>query len=521
MFLSHEIVKSAYEGLIKLDSSEGKSRKEKVSGLRYLFATSELLQNQTLESVDLTVGSLLRPLFITAVANVVSLNDGGLYTKDFANELDTKGDYGIGSNFTTTRLANSRSQNILYPGRPAPLLLLEKEHVTIVENVGEVLSKFYGVNKVKPELCIWLLRNEDFDHKATTITSSELHKVIEAKLSTKYTANIVHAILPSEVELQDFISKVSNIAFVVDKPDHSDIPSVTPEPEPSAVLLHARVLSNDLADDDKVFVSVEQLLERGAKGIIFSGPPGTSKTWYALKVAIKIIDGNEDKMERVQFHPSFSYEDFIEGLVSTGSAMGTEPLFKPKSKVFLNLCEKAEKDLDSLYILIIDEFSRGDPSKIFGELLTYIEPDYRNIKFRLPYSEREVSIPQNVIIFATMNPYDKSVVDLDSAMERRFNVVELLPSVTVLNMLLASSGLEGEVIGNVVTFFNIANRLSPHGFGHTYFKGIKDEIDFILLWNHKLKFIFEKMFRFKEDAFKEIKDSYVNIISEPNRSKIE
>ena len=239
-----------------------------------------------------------------------------------------------------------------------------------------------------------------------------------------------------------------------------------------------------------------------------------------MKVAIKIINGDEVKLERVQFHPSFTYEDFIEGLVSTGSATGSEPMFKPKDKVFLNLCEKARSNTDSLHILIIDEFSRGDPSKIFGELLTYIEPDYREIKFRLPYSEKEISIPQNVVIFATMNPYDKSVVDLDSAMERRFEVIELLPSVDILRTLLTKSGIKGELLGKVIEFFNTANRLSPHGFGHTYFKGVSEEIDFILLWNHKLKFIFEKMFRFKEDTYKEIRQSYINIINEPNKDDI-
>jgi len=170
--------------------------------------------------------------------------------------------------------------------------------------------------------------------------------------------------------------------------------------------------------------------------------------------------------------------------------------------------------------MVIDEFSRGDPSKIFGELLTYIEPDYREIEFRLPYSENETSIPQNVVIFATMNPYDKSVVDLDSAMERRFDMIELPPKVTILKELLGVSGVESEVLGKVIAFFNAANRLSPHGFGHTYFKGLKEEHDFILLWNHKLKFTLKKMFHFQDDAYNEVRQAYVDIISDGNKDKI-
>ncbi len=520
MFFSHDLIKSAYKGLIKLDSSDGKSRKEKVSGLRYLIATSQLLHQKNIDSINLAVGSNLRSEFIDAVGDVVALNDQGLYTKDFAKELDAKKDYGVGSNFFTTRLANSRSQDIKYPGRPAHLLVLVQEQAGILGNVSQTLSDSYGVGNIKAELCVWLLRNEDFDPSAKTVTSSELKTLIESELNEKYTKDIVGAITPGDSELKNFISRIDNNLFVDEKPDYSDIAEIpeanTDNPEPLA----ARVLSNDLPDDDKVFNIVQQLLTRGAKGILFSGSPGTSKTWYALKVALKIIGGDEDKLERVQFHPSFAYEDFIEGLVSTGFVSGTGPMFEPRNKVFLKLCEKARNDTDNLYILIIDEFSRGDPSKIFGELLTYIEPDYREIHFRLPYSEKNISIPQNVVIFATMNPYDKSVVDLDSAMERRFDVVELLPNVDILRSFLASSGVEGKTIGNVIEYFNTANRLSPHGLGHTYFKGVKEENDFILLWNHKLKFIFEKMFRFKEDAYKEVRQSYIKIISEAKQYKI-
>lgn len=519
MFFSYEFIKNAYEGLIKLDSSAGKSRQEKISGLRYLMATSQLLHQENSSDINLAVGSEFREKFVDAVGNIVALNNQKLYSKDFANELDTKNDYGVRSNFFTTRLTHSRSQDIRYPGRPANLLALKQERVSILENVNQTLTDSYGIGNIKPELCIWLLRNENFGQQPSDFSEQELLQLLTDKLNEKYTPEIVAAILPTEQEIQICISEFTQPYFVGEQPNYSDIVTISETAEPEKPL-SAKILENDLSDDDKVFNIVQQLLTRGSKGILFLGPPGTSKTWYALKVAIKIINGDGEQLERVQFHPSFTYEDFIEGLVSTGSATGSEPMFKPKDKVFLNLCEKARYNTDSLYILIIDEFSRGDPSKIFGELLTYIEPDYREINFRLPYSEKQISIPQNVVIFATMNPYDKSVVDLDSAMERRFEVIELLPSVDILRTLLTKSGIQGELLGKVISFFNAANRLSPHGFGHTYFKGVYEEIDFILLWNHKLKFIFEKMFRFKEDAYNEVRQSYINIISELKKADI-
>lgn len=518
MFFSYDLVKCAYNGLIKLDSTTGKSRKEKISGLRYLLATSRLLHQENITNIDLSVGSELRRKFIDAVGEAVSFNNKGLYTKDFSQELDTNFDYGVGSNFLTTRLASSRSQNIKYPGRPAPLLLLEQDHISILEGVSKTLTESYGINNIKAELCIWLLRNENFE--TNTTNNEELSSLIGSTLAKKYTNDIVSSILPSKEELSAFINKANVTLFTPQVSDFSDIVKIIDLGVEDATPFVARVLINDLSDEDQVFLTVQQLLSRGAKGILFSGPPGTSKTWYALKIALKIIDGVENRLERVQFHPSFTYEDFIEGLVSTGSMSGTDPLFKPKDKVFLNLCHKAREDKDNLYILIIDEFSRGDPSKIFGELITYIEPDYREIKFRLPYSDNVTSIPQNIVIFATMNPYDKSVVDLDSAMERRFDVVELLPNVNTLKSLLQNTGIQGEGLGKVVSFFNTANKLSPHGFGHTYFKGLNEEIDFILLWNHKLKFIFEKMFRFKEDSYKEVRQAFLNIISEEHKDDI-
>ena len=82
------------------------------------------------------------------------------------------------------------------------------------------------------------------------------------------------------------------------------------------------------------------------------------------------------------------------------------------------------------------------------------------------------------------------------------------------------SGAQDSILGNIISFFNTANQLSPHGFGHTYFKNVNSDVDFILLWNHKLKFVFEKMFRFKDDSYKQVKDAYTNIVSEDVRNKI-
>ena len=278
--------------------------KEKISGLRYLMATSQLLHSTQSTNIDLSVGSQTRNDFLDAVGSIVALNDNGLYSKDFAGEFDVKKDYGVGSNFFTTRLANSRSQDIRYPGRPASLLELKHEHVSILENVSQTLSQSYGIGNIKSELCVWLLRNEDFEISSNiiSISESELAALFSSKLNQKYTPEVVAAITPDKTEIIGFIGGVGTPFFVTNKPDYSEIATISIVTEPEEPL-SARVLENDLPDEDQTFNIVQQLLVRGTKGILFLGPPGTSKTWYVLKVALKIISGDEGRLERVQFHP--------------------------------------------------------------------------------------------------------------------------------------------------------------------------------------------------------------------------
>gem|GEM_PF-3037949 len=280
------------------------------------------------------------------------------------------------------------------------------------------------------------------------------------------------------------------------------------------------VLSDDLPDEDSVWKQTKDLLDHGACGIIFSGPPGTSKTWYASKIAIKLTNGKARCIKQIQFHPSFNYDDFVEGYVpgvSSTEALTKTELFKVVDKVFLKAAEAARKHPNDLYVLVIDEFTRGDPSRIFGEVLTYLEKDYRNKNFILPYSGKPRSIPSNIVILGTMNPYDKSVADLDAAIDRRFEIVQLDPDINILKKLTSDAGMRTELMGKVIEFFNDANKKCPHGFGHTYFLGIKDEKDLLRLWNHKLKFLFEKAFRFEPQTLEDIKEAYKKLVTAPEK----
>ncbi|MCK8380240.1 AAA family ATPase [Erwinia amylovora] len=533
MFFSEDVIRKSFEGIKKIDSSNGKSRMEKISGLRYLLATSMLLKRTDQNEIDMKVGSEYRDEFIKTVGEVVSLDSQGLYTKDFNSEFDVKKDYGIGSNFYTTRLAYSRSQVINYPGRPAPLLKLAYENIAIQENVKNTLEKSYNIDSIKVALCIWLMRGEGINIDDIKSPNETILGIIELYLRNNFTADVYKSLVPDLNDVNLFFTNIKDDYFSPNKfyveviKDERVIDQIENKVEFASVedksILSEKdilVLEDNLNDDDPILIITQKLLSKGAKGILFSGPPGTSKTWYALKIALKLTSSDMRRIERIQFHPSYSYEDFIEGLVPNGAINSSEPLFKPKHKIFLEICKRAREDIDNSYFLIIDEFSRGEPSKIFGELLTYIEPDYRDISFILPYSEEHFSIPQNIVIFATMNPYDRSVVELDSAMERRFEIIEMEPSQNILRSILQQNILSGEKIGKILLFFSRSNELSTHGFGHTYFKNIESDDDLLLLWNHKLKFIFSKMFKFNPETYTELKQLFMDILDEEFKDEI-
>ena len=256
-----------------------------------------------------------------------------------------------------------------------------------------------------------------------------------------------------------------------------------------------------LGDDDAILSRVMDAIDDGERNFLLYGPPGTGKTMYAHALAARIA-GDIKRITKLQFHPSLSYDDFIEGYAPDPKARGI--LYKPTSRHFMRLCETAQKTQDEYFVIVIDELSRGDPSRVFGDVLTYIDKDYRGEKFQLSYSERIVFIPDNVIIIATTNPYDRSVTELDDALLRRFHMIEFQPDAKALEKHFVKSGLVGDYSNRVVRLFSELNRLLPFGFGHAFFFRLEGPEQLSDEWNSKLRFLVKRALQFDVDRLSEI-----------------
>lgn len=244
--------------------------------------------------------------------------------------------------------------------------------------------------------------------------------------------------------------------------------------------MNGQDLGSEAVGAEPLFQQIAESLERRGQAILY-GPPGTGKTWSARRFAqwwLRQRNGAAPDMATdgtgptaslawVTFHPSYSYEDFVEGFRPV-SHEGVVQL-ELEDGIFKRRCEQAKENPDRTYLLVIDEINRANIAKVFGELITLIEKDKRgDLEVTLPYSKERFTIPPNLFMLGTMNTADRSIRLLDTALRRRFGFIELMPRIDLLE----GASVEGLALD---VFLNRLNDAIAKGVGrekqvgHSYF----------------------------------------------------
>lgn len=283
-----------------------------------------------------------------------------------------------------------------------------------------------------------------------------------------------------ELENMEFLKNPNGSLFKLSEDEYNAIMDMIREENPLARRARAAVYTK--ADFlHEVYIS-ESTYDRLAsvikhkKNIILQGPPGVGKTFAAKRLAWSLM-GEQDnsRVELVQFHQNYSYEDFVMGYKPN------ETGFALRYGIFYQFCQKAANQSDKDFFFIIDEINRGNLSKIFGELLMLIEKDYRGMKATLAYNGLPFAVPENLYIIGMMNTADRSLAMIDYALRRRFSFIDMAPGFDSEGFVAYQRALGSPMLDALIVQIKALNQeiaADPSlggGFciGHSYFCGQK------------------------------------------------
>jgi len=277
------------------------------------------------------------------------------------------------------------------------------------------------------------------------------------------------AAMKTLTDITQYTEYVEKLNAMFDTEDDDDI-------EVDETPLNTYTKEDFLADvyiSEKQYDTLEGLL-RKKLNVILQGAPGVGKTYAAKRLAYSMMGVKDpERVQLVQFHQSYSYEDFVEGFRPSSTGMN----FEIKKGAFYNFCKKASDDKENEYFFIIDEINRGNLSKIFGELFMLIEADKRGNDIQLLYSSDKFSVPKNVYIIGMMNTADRSLAMIDYALRRRFAFFEMKPAFESDGFREYQYGLENDKFNKLIDcVISLNQRIADdeslgEGFciGHSYF----------------------------------------------------
>ena len=282
-----------------------------------------------------------------------------------------------------------------------------------------------------------------------------------------------------ELEKMEFFVQPNGSLFKLTKGEYEFIMDIIREENP---LEKPDELKKKYTKEDflsKVYMTEERYdvlaaLLKNRKNVILQGAPGVGKTFAAKKLAYAMMGEEDDsRIEMVQFHQNYTYEDFIMGYRPDGAD------FKLTDGIFYRFCQRASNYPDKDFFFIIDEINRGNMSKIFGELLMLIEKDYRGTKVTLAYSGMPFSVPENLYIIGMMNTADRSLAMIDYALRRRFSFFEMEPGFNSEGFTNYRNSFADETFNTLIDQIKLLNKEISEdkslgrGFqiGHSYFCG--------------------------------------------------
>ncbi|MCD8322073.1 MAG: AAA family ATPase [Oscillospiraceae bacterium] len=284
----------------------------------------------------------------------------------------------------------------------------------------------------------------------------------------EHPGSAITKILTDITPYTDYVKKL-NALFAPEETDDGA------EPEIPYPVYSADSFLSDVYMSREDYETLAGLLRR-KKNVILQGAPGVGKTYAARKLAYSLMGAEiPERVMMVQFHQSYSYEDFIMGF------RPSETGFELRKGVFYHFCKTAEADRANDYFFIIDEINRGNLSKIFGELFMLIENDKRDIPLQLLYSNEKFSVPGNVYIIGTMNTADRSLAMLDYALRRRFSFFDMGAGFDTEGFRAYQAGLGSVKFDRLIACVKSLNQAIAadealgEGFciGHSYFCGLK------------------------------------------------